>query len=74
MKDLAIQTHLSPDDVILTAGEAQVLTRTSHTTLRKLAESGAIPFVTLSDKPRAHRRYRLSDLKAFLNKSTVTKS
>ena len=74
MTDLATQTHHSPDDVILTAGEVCTMARLSYPSLRQHAEAGDIDFILFSNKKRAHKRYRLSAVKAFLEKFTITKS
>jgi excisionase family DNA binding protein len=57
---------------ILSSNEACELLKISRPTLRKLANTGAIPTVRIGDKENSHRKFRLIDLVEFISKSLTS--
>jgi len=60
------------DNEILSTDEVCELLRISRPTLRKLANSGQLPFVKLGNKPMSHRKFLLKNVVEYVSKSLST--
>jgi hypothetical protein len=60
-------TKLPSEDEILDGNEAATFLHVSLPVLRRLGDSSALRYIQLPGSKRGHRRYRMSDLIAFIS-------